>query len=286
MAAPAAVFLMLFFVYGLFYGLMTSLGYNRIIGKSEFTWDFYRKVLSGKEFWVALEFTGKTALISSGAALLLTVTILFLMYINLSGQYFKGKIFQKIIESPLMIPYLAASYLILVLLMQRGLLSSFFLKLGIIKDYKQFPILTNDREGLGIIIAYIWKTTPFMVMTAMPVLVRASRKWENLGKILDMKRITFFLKVILPIIFPTLLMSYFIVLSYLFTSFEVPYILGVTYPKALSVSIYDIYSKGDLGRRGELMVMNILISVISLGIGMLIYLINKKLFARGGSAWD
>ena len=79
----------------------------------------------------------------------------------------------------------------------------------------------------------------------------------------------------LPLILPALSVSFFIVLTYLFASFETPYILGVTHPRVLSVSVFDMYTKGSLEARGKIMVMNIMISIISLFFGGMISLALK-----------
>ncbi|MGL5176394.1 MAG: ABC transporter permease, partial [Cetobacterium sp.] len=79
----------------------------------------------------------------------------------------------------------------------------------------------------------------------------------------------------LPLILPNLGVSFFIVLSYLFASFETPYILGVTHPRVLSVLVFDMYAKGSLDLRGKIMVLNILISCISLIFAGAIYFIFK-----------
>ncbi len=283
---PAVIFIGVFFLYGFFQGFLQSFGLYKIVGKSTFTTTYYKEMFQGGEFWSSLLFTSRIALISATLSLIVSIGIIYLIYINLDKKYISEGWFQKILEGPLLVPYLIASYLILILLMQSGILSRALIKLGVIEGYSAFPILTNDSFGIGIIIAYIWKTTPFIIMMSVPVLKRVRDKWNDLAHVFNVGRRRFFIEVALPMMGPSLLMSYFIILAYMFTAFETPYILGVTYPKALAVQAYEIYSRGGLEERPNLMVLNMIISFISLGSGFLVYLLNKYFIGKNKGAWE
>ncbi len=284
--APTLLFIGGFFLYGFFQGFLQSFGLCKIIGKSSFTLDYYIQTLNSKSFWDSLLFTSKMAIISSTLSLIISIGIIYIIYINMERKFVQEERFQKIIESPLLVPYLIASYLILILFMQSGTISKILVALGIINGYSSFPILTNDKKGIGIMIAYIWKTTPFIVMMSIPVLKRVQNKWMALAHIFNVGKTRFFIEVALPLMGPSLLMSFFIILAYIFTAFEVPYMLGVTYPKALAVEAYEIYSRGSLGDRPALMVINMIISFISLGSGFLVYLINRFFIGKNKGAWE
>lgn len=272
---PFLLYISFFFLYGLYYVLMTSLGYNRILTKSYFTLDYYRDILSSKEFYNSLIYTVKINTISSFLAFILTIVVVFLVFLSKRKGYFYTKFFQKVIEAPVFVPYLVSAYGILLLLMRRGIINNFLLKIGMISSVNQFPILTNDHNGVGIILTYVWKALPFMTMMSLPTVFRIDRKWDSLGKLYNLNNITFFRKIVFPLVFPTLSISFFIVLTYLFAAFETPYILGVTHPRVLSVLVFDTYTKGSLDLRGKIMVMNILISSISLLFGGIMCLALK-----------
>lgn len=284
--APAVIFIGVFFLYGFFQGFLQSFGLYRIVGESSFTLEYYMETIKSKSFWDSLLFTSRMAVVSSTVSLLISVGIIYIIYMNMERKFVKEERFQKIVESPLLVPYLIASYLILILFMQSGTISRLMVAVGVIEDYSRFPILTNDRKGVGIMIAYIWKTTPFIVMMAIPVLKRIKSKWDALAHIFNVGKTRFFFEVALPLMGPSLLMSFFIILAYIFTAFEVPYMLGVTYPKALAVGAYEIYSRGSLGDRPSLMVINMIISFISLGSGVLVYIINKGFVGKNKGAWE
>lgn len=272
---PFLLYMTFFFLYGIYYVLMTSLGYNRILDRSCFTLHYYKDVLHSREFYESLIYTIKINSIAAFLAFILTVVVIFLVFLSKRKGYFHTKFFQKVIEAPVFVPYLVSAYGILLLLMRRGIINNFLLKIRLISSIEEFPILTNDHHGIGIILTYVWKALPFMTMMSLPVVFRVDKKWDSLGKIYNLSNIEFFKKIVFPLVFPTLSISFFIVLTYLFAAFETPYILGVTHPRVLSVLVFDTYTKGSLDLRGKIMVMNILISSISLLFGGIMCLALK-----------
>lgn len=282
---PFLLYICLFFIYGIHYALLTSIGYNRILEKSYFTLDYYSEILISSYFYESLIYTVKINTISLFISYFLTMIILFLIFYSKKEDYFYTRIFQKIVEVPVFIPYLVSSYGVLIMFMKRGFLNSFLLEINAIESIDNFPILTNDKFGVGIIITYVWKSLPFMVMMSLPIVFRAEKKWNRLGIIYNLSHFKFFRKIICPLAFPTISISFFIVSAYLFASFETPYILGVSHPKVLSVMVFDMYTKGSLELRGQIMAINILISIISLVFSGILYLSLKKISKFNEREW-
>lgn len=72
----------------------------------------------------------------------------------------------------------------------------------------------------------------------------------------------------------SILSSFIIIFAFSFGAFEVPYLLGPTTPKSLSVKAYIEYSNPDLTNRPYAMVINTILIVIST---FLIILYRKSL---------
>ncbi|MGL5620904.1 MAG: ABC transporter permease, partial [Cetobacterium sp.] len=106
---------------------------------------YYRDVLHSKEFYESLIYTIKINSIAAFLAFILTIIVIFLVFLSKRKGYFYTKFFQKVIEAPVFVPYLVSAYGILLLLMRRGVISNFLLKIGIISSMDEFPILTNDH---------------------------------------------------------------------------------------------------------------------------------------------
>lgn len=263
---------------------MTSFGYNRIIGKNGFTLEYYRELILSREFLENLRYTVKINFFTGVISLLLTVVFLYLIHINRNSKYL-GKAFKKILEFPVGVSYLTGAYALVLLLSRGGVIGSYLVKFGVIESIREFPILINDNYGVGIILGYIWKVVPFMVMMCIPMLVDIERKWRDLGTLYNLTDYNFFKKIIFPMILPTLSLSFFLVLAYLFSAFETSYILGVTYPRTLAVQMYELYREGDIELRGKVMAINVIVTLIALTISFISYLTMKYLMKFKEREW-
>lgn len=263
---PFLIYMTCFYLYGLYYVLMSSFGFFGI-EKSEFTLDNYRKVFTTPDFYSSLVYTVKLNLFAAVFSLIISIIILYLIFLGNRRVERFNTYFSKILELPIYISYLIATYGIFIL------------------SIHYFPNLVNDDYGVGIILTFVWKTTPFIIMMAIPVLLEIDNKWRKLGTIFGMKDLKFYTKIVLPMLFPTLIMSFFIILAYFFSAFETPYILGKTYPQTLSVYIFELYSTRGIGSRGVVMVLNIILSLFTLSIGGVIYLIMYKLIGEKDRRW-
>lgn len=281
---PFLIYMSLFFLYGIYYVVMTSFGYNRIIGKNGFTLEYYRELILSREFLENLRYTVKINFFTGVVSLLLAVVFLYLIHINRNSKYL-GKVFKKILEFPVGVSYLTGAYALVLLLSRGGVIGSYLVKLGVIESIREFPILINDNYGVGIILGYIWKVVPFMVMMCIPMMVDIERKWRDLGILYNLTDYKFFKKIIFPMILPTLSLSFFLVLAYLFSAFETSYILGVTYPRTLSVQMYELYREGDIELRGKVMAINVIVTLIALTISFISYLTMKYLMKFKEREW-
>lgn len=281
---PFLIYMSLFFLYGIYYVVVTSFGYNRIVELDGFTLKYYKALLFSKEFLENFKYTLKINFLTGGIALILTLLILYLIYINRESRYI-GKIFRRGVEFPVGISYLTGAYALVLLLSRGGVLGRYFVKLGVIESTRDFPILVNDSYGVGVIIGYIWKIVPFMVMLCIPVMLDVERRWRDLGKLYNLREYEFFKRIIFPMIIPNLALSFFLVLAYLFSAFETPYVLGVTYPKTLSVQMYELYRDGSMELRGEVMAINVIITFIALTFSTISYLIIRYLTKFRDRKW-
>ena len=74
-----------------------------------------------------------------------------------------------------------------------------------------------------------------------------------------------------------------IIFIFAFGGYELPFLLGVTTPKALPVQAYLAYTSPDLRERPYAMAMNAVILLLSLGISLLYaFLIHRVTKLTGG----
>ena len=176
----------------------------------------------------------------------------------------------------MLVPHVTAAYLIMILLMKSGWLSSIAYFVGITKSMESFPSVVNDPNSLGIILTYIWKETPFIMLMIFPIMNRTQDSWLEIARVFGARRQEFFVEVILPLIIPTWLSSVLIVFAFTFSDFEVPYLLGVTYPKFISVYSYNMYYNGQLSDRPLALAANFILAIITAMLGFAAYKLAKR----------
>jgi putative spermidine/putrescine transport system permease protein len=128
----------------------------------------------------------------------------------------------------------------------------------------------------------VWKEIPFITLMIFSVLRNAGVELLDVGKTLKANRWQRFRYIILPIIFPSLAASSLIVFAYTFGAFEVPFLLGQTYPMLLPVWAYKNYSDVDLMARPEGIATGIIIAlVVALSIVVSHFAVRAAKWRRG-----
>ncbi|MCB2311110.1 ABC transporter permease subunit [Clostridium tagluense] len=271
---PSLIIICTLFIGGLILGLLQSLGLMDVGGNSYFTINAYKQLILSKDFMDSLALTLKVALVSSILSGILAIIIIRLLFIL--GENKKTTIFRKLFQVPMLVPHVTAAYLIMLLLMKSGWLSSIAYSVGITKSMDAFPSVVNDSNSLGIILTYIWKETPFIMLMIFPIISRTKDSWLEIAQVFGARRQEFFKEVILPLIIQTWLSSVIIVFAFTFSDFEVPYLLGITYPKFISVYSYNMYYNGQLSDRPLALAANFILAIITAMLGLIAYKLAKQ----------
>ncbi|MCB2297677.1 ABC transporter permease [Clostridium tagluense] len=271
---PSLIIIGTLFIGGLILGLLQSLGLMDVGGNSYFTINAYKQLILSKDFTDSLALTLKVALVSSILSGILAIIIIRLLFIL--GENKKTAIFRKFFQIPMLVPHVTAAYLIMLLLMKSGWLSSIAYSVGITKSMDAFPSVVNDSNSLGVILTYIWKETPFIMLMIFPIISRTKDSWLEIAQVFGARRQEFFKEVILPLIIPTWVSSVIIVFAFTFSDFEVPYLLGITYPKFISVYSYNMYYNGQLSDRPLALAANFILAIITAMLGLIAYKLAKQ----------
>jgi len=247
MVAPALVVVMVLFGGGLVLGLIQSLGHLPAAGLHSFSFKHFANVLGDPDFLQSLMITLYVALTATLiAAAVSIVTAIFLL--SLSE---KNRLIHFIFQIPLTVPHLVIAVAVVFMLAPTGMVSRVIVKLGLIQTSAAFPLLVNDRWCIGIILTYVWKEIPFITLMILSVLRRSGVELLEVGRTLKAGRWQRFRYITLPTISPSLGAACLIVFAYTFGAFEVPFLLGQTYPMMLPVWAYKSYSDVDLLARPE-----------------------------------
>jgi putative spermidine/putrescine transport system permease protein len=246
-----------------------------------FNYKLLRKVINKGEFLNSLLYTAKLSLCSIilvGIISILGIYILYLLSTEIEIK--KLNIIKMFLLSPMYIPYLLGGYMVSTLIGQSGIISTLFYRLGCIHSMNEFPILVNESHGYSIILTYGWKASPFVILMVYSTIIKINNEWLDVAKVYGVNRYHFFKEVVFPIIFPIYLSSLFVVFAHIFASFEVPYLLGITYPRTLSVLAYEKYARNSIANREEVMVINSIIILLTASVALIIYKLNKSMGER------
>lgn len=276
MLAPTLTVIIVLFIGALGYGFIQSLGWNPRIGAYDINLDAYWNILAGEEhsrtfwtglgltLWVSIASTFFSAVLAIGAALLLRQTFI--------GKRVATFLFQLNLPIPHVVAAIGMSFL----LSQSGLLSRIGASLNIISFPGEFPVVVKDSYGIGIIIAYLWKEVPFVGVIVLAILQSLGQDYEDIARSLGANRWQRFRYVILPLIMPGVLSASIIVFAFSFGAYEVPALLGVRFPRMLSVTAVRFFSNPDLNARAEGMAMSMIIAFIVLILVLLYMWISRR----------
>lgn len=259
MLSPALAVIFLLFMSGLIFGLGRSLNYMPIIGLNEPNLDAYRSIFTSREFLRSAALTFYIALTSTFISMVLAIVAGLVLRQSYRGK----KLMSFLFQFNLPIPHIVGAVAILFLFSQSGFMARIAYVGGLIERPMDFPVFVRDPYALGIIMEYVWKEVPFIGIVVLAVLQSVGQDYEELARTLGASRWQRFRYVLLPLIMPGVLSVSVIVLAFTFGAFEIPFILGQTFPTALPVLAVRSYTDADLRARPEAMAMAMVIAVMS-----------------------
>lgn len=274
---PAVSMIVLLFLGGILEGLAQSLGYFPAAGQLDVSLEAYTRLIGSADFWSSLGLTLRIAVIStvlSGIVGLGAAVGLVRLRKRFSSRC--SRALQGAFNFPLLVPHFVGAYLMVLLWMQSGWVSRMMYKLGLMDQIHDFPVLINDPWGWGIILTYIWKEAPFIALMVYPVLVQIHSEWLEVARVFGANSWQYFREVLAPLLFPAWFSACLIVFAFTFSAFEVPYLLGVTYPKTLPVLAYTIHMDGGWSDLPVAMAINVLLAIGTALLGGAAYRLMRR----------
>jgi len=274
MLAPMLLIIVGIFVTGIFMGLIQSFGYFKVVGLTDFTLKYYKEVLMDEDFIGAFQFSLYTSGVSSIIAVIFGVALAYTVLQLKSGRGVIASLFKL----PIAVPHLVTTLFVYNLLSQSGILPRILNGAGLISNQSQFPSFLYESNGFGIILAYLWKEIPFVALTTFSILNRISHNYSDAAYNLGANKMQVFFYVQLPLILPSIFSSFIIIFAFSFGAYEIPFLLGPTQPKALSVLAYIEYSNPVLSNRPYAMAINMLITFTTIILTLLYFKIFEKVY--------
>jgi putative spermidine/putrescine transport system permease protein len=269
--APALTIVVILLGASLIYAIAKSLGIINAIGQNEISFQAYRETLHlNSEFWISLGFS----LWVSIASTLISSTLALILAVWLSER--QANTDTLALNWNLAFPHLVWSVALLFFLSQSGLFARWAAWLGLITIPAEFPVLVRDRFGIGIILSYIGKEIPFLTIIILSVLRSQPVGYDVVAENLGASRWQRLRYVTIPQVLPALMAGALLVFGFIFSSYEVPALLGVGYPRALPVLALRFFLDPDLRARSEGMVISLIITLIVIVVAFISLRIGER----------
>ncbi|HTY47198.1 MAG TPA: sugar ABC transporter permease [Methanomassiliicoccales archaeon] len=276
MLSPTIIVLGVFFIGALIYSVLLSLNAFSITSNSSISLQAYADVLGDKHFVESLLFSLKIAAVSTLISIVLAIIVSMVLRKTFVGKRIAVFVYQFNIP----VPHLVVAVSVLLMLSQTGLISRLFYQAGTLSGPSSFPLIVFDQNGIGIIVAFVLKSFPFIGIAVLSLLVTTTGDYEQQAATLGANAWQRFRHVLLPMMTPSITFSSILVFAYAFGSFEVPFLLGSTSPKALALLAYQDYTSVDLNTRPEAMAIANIITLIMAVVVILAYrrldAVNKR----------
>lgn len=254
---PGLIVILTIVLGGLFKSLLISFGYFKEIGMTEFTFEYYKKVLTDKTFIESLLFTLKFSFVSSFLAVIIGAVLAY-------SIFFFDKTREFYLNLPVIIPHMLVVVFLLNFLSNTGLVSRILFQIGLIEEPTQMIQLFYNKNSIGIILVYILKGAPFAGLVILQILKSMSINKFYAARNLGAGVFSEIKYIIWPDIKNSMTKIFLILFSFSFSSYEVPFLIGPTKPRALAVKSYIDFTKNDFIYKPAAIVINIIIGLIGI----------------------
>ncbi len=271
LTAPLIVLLLIWSL-GIVNAVLQGLGYIPALGLEEISFQYYRDIIRNPDFMDSLLLSLRISFVSSFFSII--IGILICVAIIKTGQD-KG-IGYQIVRIPILIPHTIVALFVIVMLSQSGILSRLLFHIGVINVPMDFPNMIYNEYGIGVILGYVWKQAPFVAYFTLALMASISKTLEEAAINLGASPIKAFFAITLPLSLPAIANAALIITTFSFGAYELPFLLGVTKPKAIPVQAYVEYTHPDLLYRPYAMAANGTMIIITFIIAVLFFILIQK----------
>lgn len=279
---PALLFMVCFFIGGTLQSLYISFSSqtgNPPLSHYDSFWAY--KELANSSFAHSLGVTTGIALLTA----LLAGMIGLFSALFLAVRTYRWKWLHILLQLPMGIPHLFAAYILMQVFMQSGWYSRIAFHLGIIDSLENFPIIIHDDWGVGVILAYLWKEVPFIVLLIYPFILKLLSDQKETSASLGASLTQTVLWVIVPILLPIWVGGMWVVFAFTLGAYEIPALLARTSFGSVPVMAWQEYSQFGLDRQPIAIAMNLMLAVVSFITGIILIYLQLKWYKQGRRVW-
>jgi putative spermidine/putrescine transport system permease protein len=158
---------------------------------------------------------------------------------------------------PLFVPFIVVAQILRTFLAKNGLMNGMLVASGVISA----PHTMSFLDWRGIIIAFVWKQTPFVTLLLSGAMASLDRSMIEAAQNLGASRLRILIEIVLPQVLPTLLVGLILSFVTMMSVLSVPLMINAQSPTMLTASMaFRINSYGDYGVANALGVISLLIT--------------------------
>ncbi len=210
--------------------LLTTI-FGTFRGEEGFTASTYINLFKDSYFLSIYFRTIKLAVITTTVSIILGFPTSY--YISRTNKKMRG-IYIMFAVFPLLTSAVVRSFSWMVILGRKGIINTTLLGIGIID--KPLKLLYNE---FSIVVGLVYLFLPLMIMSLVGVMENISGDLTEAAESLGASKMTAFLKVILPLSIPGLIVGSILVFTGSLTAYTTPQLLGGSKAKVLSTLIYQ-----------------------------------------------
>ncbi len=279
---PLAIFFVLTVGVGLAHAFLQSLA---LAGPPAFNshhremgiWYAYQALFMRPELLSSLVHTLYVALVSATVSVALGAVGAYLLWRAPGWVRSAGTVYRL----PIILPHIVVAFVMMLLWSQSGIIASITHHLGITPEGEGFPRLLYSSNGGGIILAYVYKEFPFVMLLSMGVLDRIPQRMITTAYMLGAGPGRTFFRVALPLMAPMLNQIFIILFLYTLGGFDIPWLLGGSNPQMVPMTVYSLYFQGSLSDRSVAMAALSLIAALAV-----VFVVVYSRIARRLAAWE
>jgi putative spermidine/putrescine transport system permease protein len=230
---PACVLLLIFLV-GLINGIVQGFGIMPFLGMYEPTLDYYIQAFTRSDLSNSILYSLYLALASTAIAIVIGVA--------LSAALCKiqaSRAMQLLgLQVPIMTAHMLVAICVMCLLSGTGLVQRLLVAVGLESVASCIPSVVGNVSGYGILGVYAWKEIPWIAFCVFTIMSGVSSKFGEAASVLGAGTFRTFFEVTLPLCRGAIVKAALVVFAFVFGSYEIPFLLGPTLPKALPILAY------------------------------------------------
>lgn len=238
----------------------------------------YSDVVTRPGFWESYAFSlwiaiAGTTIAATGAALL------GFAWARRADQ--RGRLTLSVLQYNLGVPHLVWAVALVAVLSPSGWIARLIASAGLIDRPDQFPLLVNDRFGLGIILHLVTKEIPFLLLASLPLTGPRLRTALGQAATLGAPPGAQLRHVYLPGVAPVFVPALIAVFAYALGAYEPAAVLGVQQPRTLAVVAVEWFRNPDPARREHAFALSTILLATIAAVGAALLLATRNWWAHG-----